>query len=333
MATSLKKRFSVPEIEALYTAANSAIWHSHTYAHTRAIRKPREEDYVATLVSDAIPLLASRWTSLLSPKGIKLRIAGVFCHGQPQVSFGSPPRRVELADLLIVHRHFRRRSTVSRALLVQAKTSIDPSHRLSSGDPQLELFTTWPPFRFVSGGLSSHIRNLDERGKGSRYALVLDAQKYPEDIEWPDQCPWATCGAGQELFAERSLAKTLVNMLLATDGRDVRLSRPADDWSKTIKELLEVTGAKTYKRRNIRRSDTPRMAGNVNFLLRLYDSDVAAFRDMGRRKSAVDAFFGRAQVDIDNVPPDIPGQLQEVAAEDPGEGISTLIIETRDLEQ
>ena len=78
------------ERESLYTGANAAIWYSHFHAGQIAKRAAREEDYVATLVTDGVPLLADRWAPLLAAKGVRLKLAGVFCHGHPQVSFGSP---------------------------------------------------------------------------------------------------------------------------------------------------------------------------------------------------------------------------------------------------
>jgi hypothetical protein len=170
---SISKSLTRTEQESLCSAANSAIWHAHQFANTHARRAAREEDYVATLVTDGIPMLARRWDSILSPKGIALKVSGVFCHGHPQVAFGLPRRQVELADLLVVHQHTAKARTTVRALLVQAKMSNDATHRLPSNDPQLELYSSWPDFEFVTGGLALGVRNINEKGKGSGYALVL----------------------------------------------------------------------------------------------------------------------------------------------------------------
>jgi hypothetical protein len=88
------------EIEGIYSAANSALWYSHAFAAGTARSSAREEDYVSTLVTLAVPVLGDRWSSILAPKGIVLRVSGVFCHGHPQVEFGSPSSQVELADVL-----------------------------------------------------------------------------------------------------------------------------------------------------------------------------------------------------------------------------------------
>ena len=116
------------EQETLFSGANAAVWHAHNFANKRSLSKAREEDHVATLVTDGIPYLANRWIPLLKSKRIELRLSGVFCHGHPQVMFEPPPSRVELADLLIVHQHIKGKSASARAILLQAKMSSDSTH-------------------------------------------------------------------------------------------------------------------------------------------------------------------------------------------------------------
>jgi hypothetical protein len=215
-------------------------------------------------------------------------------------------------------------------MLIQAKISTDATHRLPSNDPQLALYAGWPPFEFVTGGLKPGVRNLNEVGKGSRYALVLQGHECPEQITWADQCPWAASSAKQNLAAEHSLAKLLGNMLLGKDGRPVRLSSYKDDWSRTIKELLEMTGRKTYRRANIGRGETPRLAGDTALRI-LFLSQSPAFLSRSLRQgkfSASDVFFRADDQDQFGVPPD-----GREGREDPDGGISSLIIETIEVDQ
>lgn len=323
------------ERESLYTGANAAIWYSHHLAGRLSRSTVREEDFVATLVTDGIPLLAERWVPLLRSKGVALRLSGVFCHGHPQVSFGSPPSRVELADLLVVHQHTKATRAYARAILLQAKMSSDSTHRLSSSDPQLQLFSTWPPFEFVTGGLESGLRDLKEVGKGSRYALVLDKLAYPEDITWADQCPWAASPAAQHLTADRSLARVLGDMLLHKDGRPFLLGKSKDDWSRTIRELLEITGQRTYRRANIKRSPTPRAThspANVAGLMLMYGqtNQPVASIPSSARTSLVDRYFGSIPILEGDGGDSTPPPIKQQGA--PDGGISTLIIETTELE-
>lgn len=327
---SIATLFALYERESLYSGANSAIWHSHQLADHLAKSKAREEDYVATLVTDGVPLLLERWEPLLRPKGIALKLAGVFCHGHPQVSFGAPPNQVELADLLIVHQHTKGSRVSARALLLQAKMSSDSTHRLSASDPQLQLFSTWPSFEFVTGGLAPGLRNIKEKGKGSRYALVHDGSAYPEHIMWTDQCPWATSPARTMLAADRSLARLLGDILLNKDGRPFQLGKPKDDWSRTIHELLQITGKRTYKRENIKRGPTLRSSGNLQVVPGVmfaysYHGQLAS-ESPAPRASILDRYFGAAPTTrgdgSDNILPPVE-QLDQ-----PPGGISSLIIET-----
>lgn len=332
---SIAKRLTHSEIESIYSAANSAVWHSHHLASRLAKSAAREEDYVATLLTNGIPLLAERWILLLSPKGVALRVTGIFCHGHPQVAFGTPKRQVELADLLVVHQHLGKKRSTSRAILIQAKMSADATHTLSSADPQLELFAGWPTFEFVTGGLARGLRNLKESGNGSRYALVLNRHAFPEQIEWADQCPWASCRATQHLSAERSFAKLLGDILLGNDGRAVQLGVPKDDWSRTIKELLEVTGQKTYKRTNIGLGNTPRIAVSTSPSAALmFLSESSSFADQsarGARRSVSEVFFGQAQPVQDIGDNELPPE--SARRDDPNGGMSALIIETREVDE
>lgn len=327
---SLATPFALHERESLYSGANSAVWHSHQLASHLAKGKTREEDYVATLVTNGIPLLLDRWEPLLRPKGIALKLAGVFCHGHPQVSFGVPPSQVELADLLVVHQHTKGSRVSARAILLQAKMSTDSTHRLSASDPQLQLFSTWPSFEFVTGGLAPGLRNIKEKGKGSRYALIHDGPSYPECITWTDQCPWAASPATPMLTADRSLARLLGDILLNKDGRPFQLGKPKDDWSRTIQELLETTGKRTYRRANIKRGPIPRLTGNFGpstGVLLAYASHVQFPSPVSALGASIlDRYFGATPTlqddGGDNIAP--PAEQLEI----PPGGISSLIIET-----
>lgn len=327
---SIATLFKLHERESLYSGANSAIWHSHQLADHLANRKTREEDYVATLVTNGVPRLLERWESLLRSKGIALKLAGVFCHGHPQVSFGVPPRQVELADLLVVHQHTKGARVSARAILLQAKMSTDSTHRLSASDPQLQLFSTWPSFEFVTGSLAPGLRDIKEKGKGSRYALIHDGPSYPENITWTDQCPWAASPATTLLTADRSLARLLGDMLLNKDGRQFQLGKPKDDWSRTIQELLETTGKRTYKRANIKRGSTPRITGNLEIgpgvMLAYAHHGQFATPSSSSSASILDRYFGAVPISqsdgSDNMSPPLE-QFDQL----PG-GISSLIIET-----
>jgi len=332
---SISKLLETHENETLFSGANAAVWHAHYLASRRSRRRTREEDHVATLVTDGIPFLTECWVPLLKPKQIGLRLSGVFCHGHPQVKFGSPSIQVELADLLVVHQHTQGKRASARAILLQAKMSADSTHLLPSSDAQLQLFSDWPPFEFVTGGLTPGIRNLNESGRGSRYALILDRPNFPEDIRWADQCPWAASPATQRLTANRSLARLLGEMLLGKEGRPFRLGTPKDDWSKTIQELLKVTGRKTYKRANISRGDTPRLAGDSpvgpGVMVEMFSGPASSIAASRSGASVHERYFGSVPlIKGDGDGSDIASDEQRGSSEG---GISTLLIETTEYDR
>lgn len=329
---SISNKLSRYEIENIYSAANSSIWHSHNFANINAKNKVREEDFVAALVSNGIPILTQRCISILQPKGVFLRISGVFCHGHPRVKFGNN-NPIELADLLIVHQHIGLTRSSGRALLIQAKMSDDSTHRLPSGDTQLKLFSTWPPFKFITGGLPTQLRNIDEKGKGSRYALVLNDHSYPEDITWADQCPWSTCEAKQILTSDISLAKIIGNMLLGKEGRAFELTNKKNEWSQLIHDLLTITGERTYTRNNISINNMSRLTGiesrapGMMFLSASHN--YTSLPEHFINKTLTERFFTNKP--SYNNSSDIPSE--EINREQPEGGISTIIIETIDIEK
>lgn len=332
---AIAKHLTKTEIEMVYSAANSAIWYSHHLVSQLVRSVAREEDYVATLVTNGVALLAERWNPILAKKGIEIAISGVFCHGHPQVVFGRPRSRVELADLLVVHQHSTRMRCTARAILVQAKMSVDATHTLPFGDPQLLLYSTWPQFEFVSGGLAAGPRNILDHGRGSRYALILSEHSFPEEISWADQCPWATCYATRQLSADRSFSKLLGDLMLSKDGRPVDLWAPKDDWSRTIKELLEVTGKRTYRRKNIGWGKTARLSplnqtDGVLFLAGSHPVSTGQVRKSSK-KTLGDQFFAFSLAARSEGNDDVPPN-NEVARVESAGGMSVLLIETRDLE-
>jgi hypothetical protein len=124
-------------------------------------------------------------------------------------------------------------------------------------------------------------------------------------------------------------------MLMGKDGRVVQLQTPKDDWSRTIKELLEVTGKRTYKRVNIGRRDTPRLSMVSSLPTGLmFHAQSPSFtgNDGVRSKRAIsDIFFGAIPLAQTGGLDDEPSE--SINQNDTKEGISVMIIETQDADQ
>ena len=127
-----------------------------------------------------------------------------------------------------------------------------------------------------------------------------------------------------------AMAKLLGDMLLGKDGRVFQLGVPKDDWSRTIQELLQITGKRTYKRSNIGRGDTVRsVSAGIMFLATSPSFATANTRTSNRSISM--RYFGAVPMQgADSGDRDIFRQEND---ELPEGGISTLIIETNEVEQ
>lgn len=330
VTVSLGSLFDRQETHQLHSGVNSAVWYSHAEARHLARSSVREEDFVASFVTVGVENIARRWEPILAKRGICLSIAGVFCHGRPQVAFNSNGEKcqVELADLLVVHCHRSGQRTQSRAMLIQAKMSEDGSHALPNGDNQLELFTSWPAFSFVGNVLDSRLRVLKEVGQGSRYALIYDGHAFPEQLEWPHQCPWSACKASKNLSSESSFATLVTDLVLGKDGRSFSHVRPRGEWSRTINDLLRITGQRTFRARRLWLGAKSRIVEKV-----LPSGGELMFFAGGRgsatqppSQSVLGRYFKNlSTVDGAAAPPEVPSQTED---DSEGVGMATLVIET-----
>lgn len=194
-------------------------------------------------------------------------------------------------------------------------------------------FSAWPPFKFITGGLPTQLRNINEKGKGTRYALILNDHFYPEEITWADQCPWSTCDAKQMLTADISLAKILGNMLLGKEGRAFELTNKKSEWSQLIHDLLTITGERTYTRNNITIENRNRLTGIESAISgMMFLSAKQNYNTLPEHfinKSLTELFFSNKTSYSNNN--DVPSE--EINREKPEGGISTIIIETIELEK
>lgn len=330
---SLGSLLNSHEAHQLHSGANAAIWHSHVAARHAARSGVREEDFVASFVTVGVENIARRWEPILAQHGHRISIAGVFCHGRPQVKFqqNSTTCQVELADLLVVHCHRSRQRTQARAMLIQAKMSDDGTHPLSKSDEQLHLFSTWPAFSFVGRVLDSRQRTLKEVGRGSRYALIYKGQAFPEELDWPHQCPWSSCKAVNHLTSESSFASLITNMVLGKDGRTFSHSHARGEWSKTINDLLRVTGRRTFRAVRLWPGTRPRI---VEATVSRTDDLVFFSSNSGvstapSASSIISSHFAHlSSPEGLNRPPNKPGRPERIDLKDEDGGVSTLVIET-----
>lgn len=207
-----------------------------------------EPTAVAAVVLGGMPMLAHAWAPSLSALGLTATFTGVFCHSSPQVRFTGAhgASRVELADLLLVVDMFSSNRAVDRrAHLVQAKIAAGGSIRIGgSGQDakQLDLLENWPSFDFVSKAFpgARDFRAAGQPGawpdSGGYGGLDLSSRTWWQSAPSP-----LMSGLGAP-----GLAASIVGMLTGAAGREASLS-PSDDWSRTIIDLMNVTGARAFR--------------------------------------------------------------------------------------
>lgn len=235
-------------------SAISSIWFSHAHAFDQK-KKPHEPDHVASLILNGLPRLDKLWTEILKKHGLSVQITGVFCHQYPQVEFeiGKNNATVELADLMVVRRHYSK-GKIERevATLIQSKMSNDSTKHISDSDPQYYLYNNWPDFKFKQLAYSNHIRNIGKNTEQSKYGLICDKKLFPEDnTVWPDSCFWSVVHQLQSnMESDESFASFLEGMVAFERGRDFFSDQQAGcQWTQTILELLNVTFNKKLKTR------------------------------------------------------------------------------------
>ena len=299
----------------LKASAIGSIWHSH--AHTFEFgKKPYEPDHVASFVINGLSHLDELWSAQLRKFQLGVQITGVFCHQYPQVEFdmGGQPETVELADLLVVRRHYSQGKIKKEvATLFQSKMSHDSTKKVTEKDGQHFLYNNWPEFRFTQKGYAKHKRDIGLCKEQAKYNLIFDKMLYPEDnTEWPDSCFWSVADHTQiHMESDESFAALLDGMVAFERGREFfSETNPACEWTKTILELLNVT---FHKRLKTMLYKSPKRGTSHNMFLM-----TTAGQPLGATGFASSGNDGHQSV--------------EFSEEDSPPGISTIIIETFDLE-
>lgn len=300
----------------LKATAISSIWHSHAHAFGFS-KKPYEPDHVASFIINGLPKLTELWSEWLDQHGLGVQVTGVFCHQYPQVEFqvNGKPETVELADLLVVRRHYSgSRIEKAVATLVQSKMSSDSSKNISASDPQYYLYKNWPEFKFKQREYSNHNRNIGLIKEQSKYSLICEQMLYPEDNPlWPDSCFWSIVDELKpNMESDDSFASFLEGMVAFERGREFfSQEHTGCEWTKTIRELLDITFNKRLKTRLY---SAPKR-GNHQY------ASLVTGRGNSRGISDMAMFSGNGG-----------GDFMDEGNEDSTPGISTILIDTFDIE-
>ncbi len=247
------------EQAAIVRSSHMAIVHGMLDTYTRCGQRsslPQEPDFVAGLVLESTPLIYSTLKALLTPHGIAVSMASVFCHQTPQVTHSLDSKSCELGDLLFVHIHTDRSAKVRRnALLYQAKMSSKQPYKVPKSEThQLALYTDWPQFSYKSpGDLAGAKRDINPKvpHTGAQYMLIDD--RPPSDPQSgllciPGTYPIGSCMADKCLHDHNHLAQELFDLLRWRSGKAFdgqTRNPPTDEWSRTIWDSRRRSIAKT----------------------------------------------------------------------------------------
>lgn len=209
-----------------------------------------EVGFVAAFVLGGITDVAKAWRRLLKPHNLTIKVNGVFCHQSPEATFTDSKGQVvscELADLLIVVDDLTAGSPQRRrAALIQAKMAAPRGGQTLTkrGDlRQLDLLTNWPTFtlpaNFTPG--PRNIKNCQHAGSLSDCAWYGLISPQPNPL-WHQQAPATSMPAGGDL-----LGTFLARMVEAGQlGYGREATGTADDWSRTVHDLMTTTYASYF---------------------------------------------------------------------------------------
>ena len=216
------------------------------------VRPKKEVAYVAAVTLSGIHAIAEAWEPICSGRGVSMRLAGVFCHAAPQVSFKGQSGRTkcELADLLVVTDVRRNGVLVRRAALIQAKMARAKDRVTLTGPSsvkQLDLYQNWYRFDFVDRSYAMTRVNfrfgrdtyqsgtfgvIDPRFRGQPRWTQHAARPTPNIINAHDP----------------QLGRFIAEMANGRQRGFGRLATPAlkTDWSRAIELLLTVTYVRAF---------------------------------------------------------------------------------------
>ncbi len=212
---------------------------------------PEEPDYIADLSLNWISDVASILGIALRAK-FRVGITGVYCHQKPLADFGSWPRP-EIGDLLLLLKYQEKQSApIFNSLLFQAKTSIEESFTLGSGElHQLKLYEDWPKFTYArAGALDGQVRDIHPKRPcaGAKYLLVDTSFLGWHGHPW--HFPFGCAVPNRSITLTKEFSEEFIDFLTFDAGKLISdKTSISEDWSQMIWDLLEITESKCAKRK------------------------------------------------------------------------------------
>lgn len=292
-------------------------------------KKPTEPDFIALLVTQAVPAFVNVLQPVLAAAGVQLRVTAVFCHGRPEVSHVG--NHCELGDVLFAHFHSDANGqTHRRALLLQAKMSTSPMLTVGSAERhQLGLYTQWGTFTYrrTSPALNGQTRTVTPHAAHDGAQYVLVDSRGPVNLASglsgaPGTYPMGTAPAQLHLAIQTSLGTSLVHTMAGSEGRvfDDQSSAVAD-WDQVVWDLLQYGAQANFNQRRVGVRGQPR---GVDIIVKLALDESVVETGAVMPGGGVARALGLARGDERPPSGDWP------PSDEDGGGVSLVILETRE---
>jgi hypothetical protein len=328
--------------DLLHIARLSVILSMHeAWSNCRSMNTvPQEPDYVASLVSNLTKHLGSGWSQILNNFGINFKVSGIYCHQTPKVQFDNMNKSsCELGDLIWCFFHRDKfGNTLRNAILFQAKcSSLQPLKINSDEKDQLDLYSKWPEFKYISSGkLNGQIRHVKPSAprQGAQYLIIDDRPaEIPESglLGLPNTYPIGCCIAQNPLIDHTDLGLELLNFISLTTGSAFDkwdIAENETDWSRTIWDLIHSSTEKAFRRARSGLKGEPRIS---EYPLKFLDG---SFFSTPGRSALIDSVLGYERANIiqgnnDNRPPEFQ---ERQWFDEGGTGVSVIFFESNETE-
>jgi hypothetical protein len=284
--------------------------------------EPREPELIAALFLWALPNISRKWSAILEPAEMHVRLLGRFCHGGPFARYdGMRKEKCELGDLLIVHIHDDSAGHEwNNALLLQAKMVKRYPHAIRGQRDldQFQLLDRWPLFRYVKSGpeLNGQVRDVVPKAAhpGAQY-LGIEWRGEPLGPGSGVRFSLDVCRTRAPIAPSMDFGVAVVDMLIGDQGRRFWGSgTPVHDagWSQVVWDLIRKTALTPFHSARVLRGALPRG---------FTDEDIEELEVPSPYTSWLD-YFAAQGVTL----PDGPNRASNDLDEDEGNGPALVVI-------
>jgi hypothetical protein len=254
-----------------------------------------------------------------------IRVGGIYCHQSPKLQIGGYAP-CEIGDVLVVVRRESPAAVKYQALLLQTKMTSGTMPQ--PGEPQHDLYASWPTFQWVKTGKSRSVPDPRPH-EGGQFGILTTCDR---------GCPRCSAEATVPGDQAQPLPEEIYEVLELRSGREFEeATSPAatsgDGWTRVIWDLLKFTvGSVIYNWHAAGAANEPRDFNLSGIFFARSSLDLPEFLAPIAGNPHI-ASFDEAWSARDAFLPPPPGrwapEWRQPEEDDPG-GISTLFVEVVD---